>query len=161
MIDMSNAIHDAYVRGDSESLTRLVGPEFWNLASSVAPIPLEYAIYHSPVEFVAEMIDLGADPNYVDDAGFPSLIAAMSSGRTEIHGLVELLLDSGADIQQRGVNGFTPLHYAAAYCDPGIVRLLLVRGADPEARTDVDDYTTPLEEARAFGDAASVKLLEQ
>ena len=37
---------------------------------------LTYAIYHSPVAFVAELLDLGADPNWPADDGFPPLIAA-------------------------------------------------------------------------------------
>ena len=70
--------------------------------------------------------------------------------------IVELLLDSGADIHQVGINGYTPLHWAASDNDPEAIELLIARGADPNVKTNVDDYTTPLEEAddRGATDAA-------
>ncbi len=41
-------------------------------------IILEHAIYHSPLPFIRALLELGAEPNYQDHAGFPSLIAALS-----------------------------------------------------------------------------------
>ncbi|HTG75398.1 MAG TPA: hypothetical protein VMB70_16620, partial [Terriglobia bacterium] len=32
---------------------------------------LEYAIYHSPVAFIRALLELGADPNPTNHAGFP------------------------------------------------------------------------------------------
>ena len=40
---------------------------------------LGYAIYHSPLDFVRELIDAGADVNYTALDGFPALIAAISA----------------------------------------------------------------------------------
>src|SRR5215831_1205806 len=42
---------------------------------------LEYAIYHSTLAFIRTLLDIGADPNPTDHAGFPPLIAALSCGR--------------------------------------------------------------------------------
>ena len=39
---------------------------------------LEYAIYLSPLSFIRELLELGADTNPVDHARFPPLIAALS-----------------------------------------------------------------------------------
>ena len=39
---------------------------------------LEYAIYHSPLSFIRTLLEIGADPNPTDHAGFPPLIAALS-----------------------------------------------------------------------------------
>ncbi len=39
---------------------------------------LEYAIYHSPLPFIRTLLEIGADANPVDHAGFPPLIAALS-----------------------------------------------------------------------------------
>ena len=108
---------------------------------------LEYAIYHSPLAFIQKLLALGADPNYGDHAGFPSLIAALSADRPDRQDLLKLLLDHGADVSQRGANDYTSLHYAAATNDVPAIELLLVRGADPGARTNIDDDATPLEEA--------------
>ncbi|MBT8250004.1 MAG: ankyrin repeat domain-containing protein [Acidimicrobiia bacterium] len=160
------AIHRAYQDGDLDALLVLLDdpPDFPNQRPtgplSIAEIPLEYAIYHSPMAFIQTLIDFGADPNYGDHAGFPSLIAALSTDRKDVGEILVLLLDAGADIQQVGVNGFTPLHYAAAYQTPDLVQLLLDRGADPDARTNVDDYTTPLEEAIAQNRREAVAILE-
>ena len=81
-------------------------PDFPNcrqpLELGVGDHPLEYAIYWSPLEFIGQLIRLGADPNYPDHAGFPSLIAALSSDRPDKNAILKLLLESGADVGQRG-----------------------------------------------------------
>jgi ankyrin repeat protein len=158
------AIHEAYVRGDLEALKALLGnpPDFPNCRGSrgVGEIILEYAICWSPLHFIRILLELGANPNYEDHAGFHSLIAALSTEREDKRAIVEMLLAFGADIQQRGVNGYTPLHYAAVQNDIRMLELLLARGADPNVRTDVDDYTTPLEEAERCGRRETIQILK-
>jgi uncharacterized protein len=146
------AIHEAYQRGDLEALKALLGSQ---------EIDLEYAIYHSPQSFVRTLLELGADPNYGDHAGFPSLIAAISTKRPDKRELVELLLSRGADIQQRGVNDYTPLHYAAARNDAKLIELLLARGADPNAKTRIDDFATPAQEAELLRCSDAVQALRK
>jgi len=46
---------------------------------------------------------------------------------------VEVLLEGGAEVEWSDEEGYTPLHMAAGYVHPGCVRMLLDRGADPEA----------------------------
>ena len=125
--------------------------------------PLEYAIYWSPLGFIEALIALGANVNYEDDAGFPALIAALSTdrhGRGDRLDVLRLLLRHGADMT-RGLNDWTPLHYAANLRDLDALRLLLDAGADPTVRTRIDDLTTPLEEAEAAGFAEGAALLRQ
>jgi uncharacterized protein len=157
------AIHDAYQRGDLAALKALLGdpPDFPNCRgpAGVGEIILEYAIYHSPLPFIRTLLEQGADPNYQDHAGFPPLIAALSSGRPDRYEIVEILLGFGADIQARGLNDWTPLHHAAATDDLDGIRLLVAHGADPNARTRIDALATPLEEAEQLGRAAAVRLL--
>lgn len=161
----SNAIHDAYKCGDLPALRSLLGdpPDFPNCrgAAGQDDIVLEYAIYHSPLACIRTLLELGADPNYDDHAGFPSLIAALScEGRSDRHEIMTLLLSFGADIQQRGHNDYTPLHYAANLEDIPALALLLAHGADPNARTRIDDGLTPLEEAEMLGrDQAAAYLM--
>ena len=71
--------------------------------------PLEYAIYWSPLSFVETLLDRGADPNYPDRGGFPSLIAALSTDRPDRLELLRLLLSRGAEVGQRGLNDWNSL----------------------------------------------------
>ena len=160
------AIHDAYKRGDAEELSRLLGnpPDFPNCKGppGAGEIVLEYAIYHSPLSFIRKLLELGANPNYADHAGFPSLIAALScSDRPDRYEILELLISFGADIQQRGHNDYTPLHYAASIEDIPAMELLLAHGADLNARTRIDDYATPLEEMEILSNERSASFLRQ
>lgn len=128
---------------------------------------LTYAIYHSPVAFIAELLDLGADPNWPADDGFPPLIAALSCAtsapglpaRTDVLEIVKLLLARGSDVRQRGLNDYTPLHWAAGDGDLAMVDLLLAHGADPNEITRIDDMETPLEVASIAGHGAIVDRL--
>src|SRR5687767_12373979 len=94
---------------------------------------LEYAIYHSPLSFVRTLLEIGADPNPADHAGFPPLIAALSCsrpqpgapGRADVVEILELLLAAGAHPDQRGINDYTPLHMAVAERNLQAVEVLL------------------------------------
>src|SRR4051812_20999515 len=159
------AAHEAYVRGDLDALREALDnpPDFPNCRQpfdmAVGDHPLEYAIYWSPATFVAELIRLGADPNYPDPAGFPPLIAAVSACRPHREEILKLLLENGADTAQRGINDWTPLHFAVAKRDIGAVRLLLAYGADPDLKTCIDDYTSALQDAEAAGFTEAVALM--
>ena len=128
---------------------------------------LEYAIYHAPSSFIRQILELGADPNPADHAGFPPLIAALScsrphagsTARSDVLEILELLLRAGADPDQRGLNDYTPLHMAVAEGNAGAVVLLLAHGADPALRTRIDDLETPREIAEALGNAELAALL--
>ena len=39
---------------------------------------LTYAIYHAPIALIGSLLDVGANPDWPDDDGFPPLIAALS-----------------------------------------------------------------------------------
>ncbi|MFN8521621.1 MAG: ankyrin repeat domain-containing protein [Chloroflexota bacterium] len=155
-------VHAAFIAGDLEALLESlpVCAEFPN-----GPMPqaigtcLEYAIYHSPIGFIGQLLHLGADPNPPDHGGFPPLIAALASGqsgagvvaRVDALDLLSLLLDHGADPNQRGVNDYTPLHMAVSVGDGAAVELLLARGADPLLRTRIDECETAAELALRVG----------
>lgn len=119
--------------------------------AGLSDFPLEHAIYWSPLVFIQTLLEHGADPNYPVRDGFPSLIAALSTDRQDRLDVVRLLLSFGADVQQGGVNDWTPLHYVVSLDDATVVTLLLAHRADPNVRTRIDDRGTPLEEAEKFG----------
>jgi uncharacterized protein len=155
-------IDEAFRRGDLEMLRAAVddpavvpnGAMPQEIGSS-----LVYAIYHSPLAFIRTLLKTGADPNAPADDGFPPLIAALSCGRdvpgatkrTDVDEILRLLLSSGADPNQRGINDYTALHMAVAERNALAVQILLDAGADPEQRTRIDDCETPLEMALAAG----------
>jgi uncharacterized protein len=159
------AVDGAYRRGDLDALKAALGdPEgFPNCLLpfdlAVGDHPLEYAIAWSPLPFVQILLELGADPNYPAQDGFPSLIETLATDRPDKHAVMTLLLDAGADVQQRGHNDWTPLHYAVVRRDLTAVTLLLARGADPAARTRIDECSTPLEDAEAIGFSEAAALL--
>ena len=123
--DRFGVLDAAFRTGDLETLRRELGSleGFPNVIAHRAIGPcLTYAIYHSPIEMVAALLESGADPNAPANDGFPPLIAALTcaiptagaKARTDVSQLVELLLTHGADVGQRGINDYTPLHLAAA-----------------------------------------------
>lgn len=158
------AIDSAYRAGDLDALlTALDHPA--DFPNSLHPadlglteFPLEYAIYWSPFHFIETLLDRGCNPNYPDRSGFPSLIAALSTSRDDRLNILHLLLARGADVQQRGLNDWTPLHYAVSLDDGEAVKLLLAQGADIDARTRIDDCATPVQLAESCFRNAALKV---
>jgi ankyrin repeat protein len=130
---------------------------------------LEYAIYRSPITFIRELLELGADPNFDDPGGFPPLIAALScsrtvagsSARSDVCDILRLLLQFRADPNQRGINDYTPLHMAVTEGNLEAVEVLLHHGADKTLRTRIDEYETPLEMAEKAGLHAIAAMLSK
>jgi ankyrin repeat protein len=150
-------LDSAYRTGDMAGVKAALG---WPEAFPNSPQPMELAsgdwplvtaINLSPPCFVRRLLELGADPNYEAPDGFPSLIAAIDSRRDDRCELMALLLRHGARTDQRGINDWTPLHHAVARRDLPALLVLLDHGADPQARTRIDDLSTPLEDALAAG----------
>jgi uncharacterized protein len=130
---------------------------------------LVYAIYHSPLAFIRTLLEIGADPKVPVDDGFPPLIAALSTGREvpgatrrlDVDDVLRLLLASGADPNQRGINDYTPLHMAVAVRNAFAVQILLDGGANADVRTRIDECETPLEMAQAAGFMDIAAILER
>jgi len=106
------------------------------------------------------LVEAGADVNVVDGLGNTPLHWAAYEGHTD---LVKKLLEV-ANKTLRDHNGRTPLHLAAiaggsktANQETAIVRLLLEKGADKEAKDRVGG--TPLHRAAEGGHEAIVRLL--
>ena len=163
-------IDDAFRAGDLDGLRAALDDP---AAVPHGPMPdtigscLVYAIYHSPLSFIRTLLELGADPNAPVDDGFPPLIAALckvrevpgSTARTDVDEVLRLLLASGADPNQRGINDYTPLHMAVEVGYRRAIPILLEAGADPGLRTRIDAYDTPEEMAAAAGLADIAAML--
>ncbi len=102
--------------------------------------PLHRAVALQDRRLITRLLELGADPN------------AGGGGRTALHraawgpaSLTRQLLEAGADPSARTVDGWTPLHSAAAARDPGSLTALLDAGADVNVRAGNGE--TPLHRA--------------
>lgn len=157
----------AFKAGDRAALEAALGnpPDFPNHplppALGIGDYPLDYAIYWSPLPFIIELIEAGADVNRPADDGFPSLMATLASDRIDRLALLSLLLSNGADPGQRGINDWTPLHYAVVQRDLPAVEILLDSGADPTARSRIDDRTSPYEDAVDTGFTEASDLMRR
>ena len=92
--------------------------------------PLHWAIGTQRLPWVKATLDAGADPSGLD-GGVPVLHTAASSGTAEI---VELLVESGANIEGKASqSGQTPL-FAAVMHSEGMAKALVRLGANVRAR---------------------------
>ncbi|WP_296737768.1 ankyrin repeat domain-containing protein [Mesorhizobium sp.] len=160
------AIHEAFKAGDFEGVgNALGGSARWFDEKMPFELglghPLEYAVHWSPPDFISRLLDAGSNPNYEDHTGFPSIIAALSAARPDRLAIVGMLLGHCADPNMRGVNDWTPLHYAVSLRDAEAIGLLLASGADASLRTRIDDYETALESAERAGFQAGTLLLRE
>jgi len=75
-----------------------------------------------------------------------------------------LVEELGHDVNKRDLNGYTPLHHAAARGDNEMILYLVSKGADPKAvgrdyRTTVDLANGPVQRLRPFPE--TIQLLEK
>lgn len=104
---------------------------------------------------------LAADPSLLHSRtpdGFPAFAVAIFFGQGA---LARRLIERGADVNLVATNAMrvAPVHAAAAARDYETMRMLLERGADPNARQQMD--YTPLHDTAGRGDIELAKLLVQ
>ncbi len=118
------------------------------------------ALFHAAtfgwVDIAGRLIEKGADVNYGADRGqvTPLMIAALNGPAP----MVALLLAKGAEVNA-GASASTALTEAVRKGDPGVVRLLLEAGADPNV--PMNDGSAPVCYAKTRGWADAAALLAQ
>lgn len=117
---------------------------------------LNEAIARRHVPLIKALLTLGASVAS-DESGSSPLFAAVRES-TDVP-IIELLLTSGANPNDRGLGGETPLHVAAGMNNIDAARCLLQHGADVDAVTLVDDRRTPLMRAASRGNIELLELL--
>jgi ankyrin repeat protein len=122
--------------------------------ATVDPRALALAALGGNESQVRALLDAGADPNA--DSGHALDEAARGCYRNDNTAVILLLLERGARPSAQRSAG-TPLHRAAALCDTTVVRAMLQRGGDPNARSINDG--TPLISAAASGRLDNVLVL--
>jgi ankyrin repeat protein len=96
---------------------------------------LGLAAFLGGADAVRVLLEHGADPD--DDAANPFGVRPVhAAAAAHDRETMRLLLEAGADANQRQRGGFVPLHEAAHTDDVEMARLLLDHGADPSAADD-------------------------
>jgi ankyrin repeat protein len=117
-------------------------------------LPIEIAMWKNDILRVEIALQGGFDPNIIfSSVGFTPLQFAVGK---QI-GIMQMLLDHGADVSTRDAMGCTALHYAAKRGYVDHLRLLLTYKADPNVRDG--EGNTPLHTAAAYGHSNCVRAL--
>ena len=114
-------------RGDEDAVAKL-------LESGVTPEEMREALRraaaHGEARVIGRLLDAGARVGAVDAAGASAIHHAVSGGHREA---CSVLLRRGADPEQRGPDGATPLALAARHGDEALIGLLLEAGAKADS----------------------------
>lgn len=112
--------------------------------------PLAVATKSNHVEMIRLLIDRGAS---INGGSRPALLWAKEPEAARA------LLEAGADVNVRGDDGDTALHFSTGHWAPNepSIRVLIIAGADIHARNDVG--MTPLHSAVRAGRIDAVRLL--
>jgi cytohesin len=121
----------------------LVGIILFSILQSPAPLnagKLHDAALQGDVDEIRALLKGGADVNRRSlNEGLTPLHAAVCGGHMAA---VDLLIESGADLEAKSNEGMTPLYTAAVKCRKLILQLLLENGARVNTRDN--DLNTPL-----------------
>lgn len=152
-------------------LLRNGGPKDWELAAQVVDgFPdgadaflgrrwILNAIDVGSAEAVRWMLARGVELSFWDAEGRTVLEACLESDRPDRLQLFRDLIAAGANLDDRGMNGWTPLHLAAVRNDLDAIAIPLDAGADAEARTRIDLYSTPYEDAERHGNLEAAQMI--
>src|SRR3954468_15932255 len=153
-------VFEAAPCGDLDRLTERLAedPALVDAMSGDGFTPLHLAAFFGQTDAVRLLLARGAtaDRNGTGWMTGTPLHAAASGSHASV---VRILVDAGADPNNRQRHGYTPLHSAAANGDLESLELLLDAGADPAATND--EAETPLALAEREHDLAVVERLRE
>ena len=168
---------DVIEQGNIKKISYILGKEPMMVkARSAGPIASNYSwtLLHAAVrsknpkayEICKELIKNNAEVNAKDSEGnTPLHFAVYRMGRENLpdvvyNGIIDLLLDNGADISSVNLIGATPLH-SATVTGAGFfaVEKLIKKGANVNLKTYIEGKYTPLHGAAASGRDDLVEIL--
>jgi ankyrin repeat protein len=153
-------IFEAAATGSQDRLEQLLHNDQSKLNSFSADgwTPLHLAVFFGRVNTTHVLLEKGAD---LDAASHTEeRVTPLHSALANPHNaaLAQVLIDAGADISATQLQGYTPLHYAAANGLEPIARQLLERGADRSVRDKTGKTASDL--AREKGHLPLADLLQ-
>lgn len=131
---------------DPYFINQLVNMPDWDDAKTV----------RSSLEFMASRGTKEIKADTIDRFGRTALMHACAFGHQES---VAVLLEFGADVNMRGRDGMTPLHFAAQGKNANIIKMLVDAKARLTAKTE--DGLEPLDAARSKGSAEVVAAVSE
>lgn len=122
---------------------------FSSMCSIKGATPLMFSSLAGQKDAVRLLLSAGADPNGRSENGATAL--TYTAFNTFLHNcsvavdapttipaqsaqIAELLIEKGADVKARTIDGATPLHFAALYGDPELASTLVKLGANPNIK---------------------------
>jgi ankyrin repeat protein len=137
--DGSTPLQWAVYKGDVAEVKRLLraGADL-KLANNYGVTPMTLAAEVGNADMIAVLLEAGADADSPNPEGQTALLAVARTGNVKA---AQLLLNEGAKVDAREKwGGQTALMWASARRHPAMMRLLISRGADINARSTVRDY---------------------
>jgi ankyrin repeat protein len=147
---VANELLDSLRRGDRGRVARVLkgNPKAASAAGSGGVTPLMYASLYGDAASARLLLDAGANPNALNDAGATALLWAVDD-----LAITRLLLERGADPNVRSADGRTALQVAVARSGArDVVAALIDRGATVKGQA-------VLAPAASAGDAPLMRLL--
>lgn len=96
-------------------------------------VELIKAAYEGNLNIVKDLIENGADINYIDEYCGTALHGAANNRNLE---MVKYLIEKGADLNLVGLNQDTVLHDAVIHAHPEIAKYLIKHGANLDIAND-------------------------
>ena len=151
--------------GDLETIKKLIESKSldvnYNLGDKYSKsTPLIQAIKYKQTDIINYLLENNADINFKEElTGFTPLMASFHDIT-----ITELLIEKGADIEARNVDGINALVYAVSLNDEEMVKFLLEKGADANTVCEIENEhiympPTPLMNAVYNGNTNIINML--
>jgi len=150
------SIYEAAALGSADSVRTALDTDP-SLADSLSPDGFSLvglAAFFGHAEVVKLLIERGADVNRRAENALQVSALHAAVSRQDL-GLIESILDAGADPNLPQQQGFTSLHAAAMSGNVALVGLLMSRGADPALINESGQTAAELAAARGHEKAAA------
>ena len=152
----TNVVQLAIINSDIEKLKNVLKKDKVDgSGTDICPHPLHHAVFWGEDKIVELLINSGVDPSDEKIFGKGKPLLNIST-KYNHHETSKILILNGVSVNQKDVNGFTPLHFASSSSFE-ITKLLINRGADVNAKNIYK--RTPLYYAAGNGMYEVVSLL--